>query len=220
MASKALCCTADQDERTSSPDLPSARIVNATPAKQPLLAKRAGTPNSQFTSARSQDLHELQQIFSHAGEPGLRESLPAEPKRLLRPSIYSLHTVHKIKSVHAFLKKQMSKNQTKAATYDTAGDHPPNKRSGSADLDAVMKTPIQGPKLQLKITKADLRKDLLSDKKPEDGGYDPDAEILDDIAQQMGRKAISKRPSVRSIDWTSAPGRSVTVNILATFRGI
>jgi hypothetical protein len=52
-----------------------------------------------------------------------------------------------------------------------------------------------------------LRKDLLSDKKPEEGGYDSDAEMLDDIAKNIGKKSPGKRPSIHSIDWNHSTGR-------------
>ena len=71
----------------------------------------------------------------------------------------------------------------------------------------VVKQLKQGPNQQLRITRDDLRKDLLSDKKPDEGGYDSDAEMLDDIAQNIGKKTPNQRPSIHSVDWTPSSGR-------------
>lgn len=112
-----------------------------------------------------------------------------------------------MKSVHALIKRKFSKDLTKNSSgVPLEGEETP-KDAVSGQPDTVVKIPKHGPNLQLKVTKADLRKDLLSDKMPEEGGYDSDAEVLDDVARKVGKKPSSKRPSLHSIDWTSSPGR-------------
>jgi hypothetical protein len=81
------------------------------------------------------------------------------------------------------------------------------ENAASMEPDTVLRLSRDGPNLQVKVTKSDLRKDLLSDKLPEEGGYDPDAEVLDDIARNLAKRSPSKRPSLHSIDWTSSPGK-------------
>jgi hypothetical protein len=77
----------------------------------------------------------------------------------------------------------------------------------SRGQDTVVRTSTDKANQQLKITKDDLRKDLLSDKKPDEGGYDSDAEVLEDIAKNIGKKTPSKRPSIHSVDWSPSAGR-------------
>jgi hypothetical protein len=124
--------------------------------------------------------------------------------------MYSLHSLHKMKSIHALIKRKFSRDLAKANSNTRLKESSPAKKPATETPDTVMKIPREGPNTQLKITKADLRKDLLSDKQPDEGGYDPDAEVLDDIAKNIGKKSPSKRPSIHSIEWQSSPGRSVT----------
>lgn len=210
MASK-LCCTTEQDDRSSSPELPNARVNEATPARRPLLQKRIGSQGSRFTSARSEDLHELREIFNNAKDPSSKETSPTKSyrSRFTRSSAYSLRSLHRIKSVHALVKRKLSKDLPKSSPNAQVKSGEIKNNNADKELDTVIKMPRDQPNLQLKITKADLRKDLLSDKKPEEGGYDADAEILDDVAKKMGKRTPSKRPSIHSIDWTSSPSRFV-----------
>jgi len=208
MASK-LCCMTEQESRPGSPELPNVRISDTTPAKQPLLPNRPESATSRFTSARSEDLHELRQIFSSAkGSDDSKQSTPTKPHRALFPrtSIYSLHSLHKMKSLHALIKRKFSRDVLKPSSNISLKDGG-RKKSVDDEQDTVVKVPRGGPNLQLKITKDNLRKDLLSDKKPDEGGYDSDAEVLDDIAKNIGKKTPAKRLSLHSIDWTSSPGR-------------
>ncbi|KAF1960048.1 hypothetical protein CC80DRAFT_523249 [Byssothecium circinans] len=207
MASK-LCCTGGDGSRNSSPELPNARITEAsTPAKLPLLSKRTPSQNSHFTSAQTDDLHELRQIFNNASEDDPAPTAPPKPSRarFIRPSVYSLHSLHKMKSMHSMIRRKFSKDLSKKPSDATV------KSVGVKDAaaDTVLKQSSHGPNLQLKITKDDLRKDLLSDKKPDEGGYDPDAEVMDDIAKNIGKR-VPKRPSIRSIDWSPSTGSKLT----------
>jgi hypothetical protein len=113
-----------------------------------------------------------------------------------------------MKSIHALIKRKFSKDMVKANSKTHLKDSIP-KKPATENPDTVVVVPRDGPNTQLMITKADLRKDLLSDNQPEEGGYDPDAQVLDDIAKNIGKKSPSKRPSIHSIEWQSSPGRSV-----------
>lgn len=205
MASK-LCCTADEDGRATSPPLPNARMSDATPARRPLLHQGAGSQGSHFTSARSEDLHELREIFHNAQDPQDPNSSHEKPNRarFLRPSVYSLHSLHRIKSVPGLGKKKRSRDMKKTPANVLTKRQRPRKDSPDVEPETVIRATQDVPNLQLNITKSDLRKDLLSDKVPEEGGYDPDAEVLDDIARRVSKKSPSKRPSLHSIDWTSS----------------
>lgn len=77
----------------------------------------------------------------------------------------------------------------------------------TGNQDTVIRTSKDEAKQQLRITKEDLRKDLLSDKKPDEGGYDSDAEMLDDIAKNIGKRTPSKRASIHSVSWSPSNGR-------------
>ncbi|KAH7125703.1 hypothetical protein B0J11DRAFT_568442 [Dendryphion nanum] len=203
MASK-LCCIVEDDSRSGSPDLPNARSSAAvTPAKRPLLPKQTSSPGSRDTSFRSQDLHELHEIFRNVKSSDSKPTPPTEmPRsRFARSNIYNLH---KIRSVHALIRRRLSKDLSKPADTPISKSVATEDRFTNDGPDTVVKFPRAGPNLQLKITKDDLRKDLLSDKRPADGGYDPDAEVLDDVARKVGKQA-SKRPSLHSIDWASSP---------------
>lgn len=207
MASK-LCCTAEEEDRTGSPDLPNARVSAATP-NWPLLPKQAGSPNSQFTSARSDELHELRQIFDNAQDEAPERTSPRKTPRprSSRPSIYSLHSLHKMTSMRSILRRKFSKDLTRKKS--NASTRPHTQETLSEQSDTVIKHPNEDPRQRLKVTKEDLRKDLLSDKKPAEGGYDSDAEVLDVVAKNIGKATPTKRPSIHSVDWAPSSGRSV-----------
>lgn len=204
MASK-LCCTAEQEGRPGSPELPNVRVTEATPKPRPLLPKPNGSPNSRFTSARSDELHELQQIFNSAKDYENETPTPAKPPRthLNRASIYSLHSLHKMKSMHSILRRRFSKDLSKKPSDSHVKPSHTSKHANVEDANTVVKPPQARPNLRLQIAKADLRKDLLSDKRPDEGGYDPDAKVLNDVAKDFGKRTPTKRPSIHSIEWTS-----------------
>lgn len=206
MASK-LCCNADQQSRTSSPDLPNARLSDATPAKRPLLPNNTASPASHFTSIRSEEIHELNQIFENArDEP--KESSPAKARRgrFSRSSLYSLHGLHKMQSMHSIIKRKFSRDLSRQSSTAYLKDAKVTT-SKPEDPDTVIKLPRDGPNAQIKITKDNLRKDLFSEKKPAEGGYDPDAQVVEGFAKNMGKRTPSKRASLHSIDWTPSTGR-------------
>jgi hypothetical protein len=207
MASK-LCCTAEQEGRSGSPELPNARVSDTTPANRPLLPKQPSSPNSHFTSARSEDLHELRQIFDNARDDGPDKASPPKVPRARhsRASVYSLHSLHKMTSMRSILRRKFSKDMPKKAS-DASVRPQTAERPINEEPDTVIKRSTEDPKQQLKVTKEDLRKDLLSDKKPAEGGYDSDAEVLDDVARNIGKKTPNKRPSIHSVDWSPSTGR-------------
>jgi hypothetical protein len=208
MASK-LCCTAEQEGRSDSPELPNARVSQATPAKRPLLPNDASSPNSRFTSARSEDLHELREIFHNArhSEEDRAGPMRAIRARFSRPSMHSIRSLHKMTSMRSMIRRKFSKDLTKEAPDMIPARREVKHMSVHSEPDTVVRQVKDGPNQQLQITKEDLRKDLLSDKKPDEGGYDSDAEMLDDIAKNIGKKSPSKRPSIHSVDWTASTGR-------------
>ena len=204
MASK-LCCTAEQDGRSGSPELPNARLSGATPAKQPLLPKQHSSPDSRFTSVRSDELHELHQIFNHAQDD--QDAPTRAPRgRFSRASIYSLQSLHKMTSMRSLIKRKFSKDLTEKGSGLKIHIEATQKVT-TEDQDTVVRTTNEEAKQQLKITKDDLRRDLLSDKKPDEGGYDSDAEMLDDITRNIGKKTPSKRASIHSVHWSPSTGR-------------
>lgn len=208
MASK-LCCTAEEEARPDSPELPNVRVNKATPAKRPLLSKQNGSQSSRFTSARTEDLNELHLIFGNAKDTDDDRSSPTKMhSRFARPSVYSLRSLHKMKSMHSLIRRKFSRDLTKKPSA-TQVKHSGAKTSApsTADPDTVLRQPKDGPNLQVKLTKEDIRRDLLSDKQPAEGGYDPDAEMLDDVGRNIGKRTPSKRLSVHSIEWTSSNTR-------------
>lgn len=120
----------------------------------------------------------------------------------------SLHSLHKMTSMRSIIRKKFSKDLSRPTSK--ASIHMPKvKRASNIELDTVVKHAHEQSKHQLKITKDDLRKDLLSDKKPDQGGYDSDAEVLDDVAKNMAKRTPSKRPSIHSVDWAPSSARYV-----------
>ncbi|KAF1975978.1 hypothetical protein BU23DRAFT_631281 [Bimuria novae-zelandiae CBS 107.79] len=213
MAAK-LCCTAEQEGRPDSPELPNARVTEApTPARLPLLPKPVETVNSRFTSAGTEDIHELQQIFDHLKENEPTRGSPTKAggrARISKPSIYSLHSLHKMKSMRSLIRRKFSRDLSKKASGDQVESSDAKKGPAPASETVVRQQNID-PNLQIKIMKEVLRKDLLSDKRPDEGGYDSDAQVLDNLARNIGKKTPSKRPSIHSIDWTTTTGRAARV---------
>jgi hypothetical protein len=208
MASK-LCCIAEQQGRAGSPDLPNSRVSAATPAKRPLLPKQAGSPNSHFTSACSDELHELRHIFNNAQDCDPHQASPTNGLRTRssRQSVYSLHSLHKMTSMRSILRRKFSKDMQKNNSITSNTHHKAKRKPSNKESATVIKHSKHEPRARLNVTKDNLRKDLLSDKKPEEGGYDSDAQVLDDVARNIGKKTPSKRPSIHSVDWTPSTNR-------------
>lgn len=203
-----LCCTAEQEGRPDSPVLPNARPSGATPAKQPLLPKLTESSNSRFTSFRTDELHELHQIFDYARDGADENATPRRTPhtRFNRASIYSLNNLHKMTSMRSLIKRKFSRDLTRkdlASKIDIEAAH----NDITSGQDTVVRAPENEAKHRLKITKDDLRKDLLSTKRPDEGGYDSDAKILNDLANNVGKKTPSKRASIHSVNWSPSTDR-------------
>ncbi|XP_014560832.1 hypothetical protein COCVIDRAFT_88097 [Bipolaris victoriae FI3] len=211
MASK-LCCITEEGERSNSPELPNVRLSQLAPAKQRLLPEQTSSPNSQFTSTCSGDLHELREIFQHAEHCDEDRDTPlqAGPVRFSRPSIHSIHSLHKVKSMRSMIKKKFSKDFHKKTPSTPTHHSDANETTPKSTPDTVIKLQKRGPKQQLQITKQDLRNNLLSNKKSHEGGYDSDAQVLDDVARNVGKRSPNKRPSIHSVDWVASHGRKTT----------
>ncbi|KAH7084629.1 hypothetical protein BKA63DRAFT_402272 [Paraphoma chrysanthemicola] len=210
MASK-LCCTAEEEGRSDSPELPNARVSAATPAARPLLPKPTVSLGSRFTSAQSDELHELRQIFNNAQDHAPATKPPQKGSRAgsSQPSIISLHSLHKMTSMRSIIRRKFSRDLSKK-DKEALGPNPNGKKGDIMESATVVKH--EEPNRQLRITKDDLRKDLLSDKRPAEGGYDSDAEVLDDIARNIGKKTPGKRPSIHSVEWSPSTARLVLCN--------
>jgi hypothetical protein len=206
-----LCCTAEQQGRPGSPELPNARIRTAAHANVHLLPNQPGSLNSHFTSARTDELLELKNIFEGARDHGSDQASSAQKPhaRFSRTSMYSLHDLHKMISMRSMIKRRFSKDLVRKDLAKLQSPRSTTQEVNVDDQNTVVRQPRDPANEQLNITKHDLRKDLLSDKGPEEGGYDSDAEVLDDVAKNVGKKAPSKRPSVHSIDWSPSAGRLV-----------
>jgi hypothetical protein len=98
--------------------------------------------------------------------------------------------------------KDLSRKNSRASTH-----RPPGKKAIDESPETMLKHPNIDPQQQLKVTKDDLRNDLLSDKNPAEGGYDSDAQVLDEVARDLGKKTPSKRPSIHSVDWAPSTRR-------------
>jgi hypothetical protein len=122
--------------------------------------------------------------------------------------MHSIRSLHKMTSMRSILRRKFSKDLPKKASVVPSAPSKAKGKSINSEPDTVVKQRRNGPNPQLQITKDDLRKHLLSDKKPDEGGYDSDAEMLDDIAKNIVKKSPSKRPSIHSVDWTTSTGRS------------
>ncbi|KAH6639340.1 hypothetical protein C7974DRAFT_129392 [Boeremia exigua] len=206
-----FCCIAEQEGRPDSPELPNARLNGTTPAKQPLLPKLPGSSNSRFTSFRSDELHELHQIFDRAQDGADDNTTPARASRarFSRASVYSLHSLHKMTSMRSLIRRRFSRDLTKKESAFEI--HTEATESViTSDHDTVVKISKIEATQQLQITKHDLRKDLLSDKKPDQGGYDSDAEILGVLARNAGKKTPSKRASIHTVRWSPSTGSKST----------
>ena len=198
-----LCCAADQRSGSSSPELPNARLSDSTPARRPLLPSKGNSYGSGSTSAQSEDLHKPRQTFESAATVEYSPGSLARPGRRARTSSSS-HSLQKIRSVQALIKKKLSRDLSKSrSTLQAKGpaSHTTGNENGQG---TVIKISRQGLDTDVKVTKEDLRNDLLSHKKPGEDSYDPDAEVLGDIVKRLERKTPIKRTSIHNIEWNAS----------------
>lgn len=198
-----LCCAADQRSGSPSPELPNARLSDSTPARCPLLPSKGNSYGSGFTSAQSEDLHKPRQTFESAATIEYSLDSLARPGRRARTSS-SPHNLQKIRSVQALIKKKLSRDLSKSRSTLQAKGPASHTTGNENDQGTVIKISRQGLDTDVKVTKEDLRNDLLSHKKPEEGSYEPDAEVLDDIVQRLERKTPVKRTNIYNIEWNAS----------------
>lgn len=196
-----LCCAADQRSGSSSPELPNARLSDSTPARRPLLPSKGNSYGSGFTSAQSEDLHKLRQTFESAATIEYSPDSLARLGRRARTSS-SQHNLQKIRSVQALIKKKLSRDLSKSRSTLQAKGPASHTTGNENDQGTVIKISRQGLDTDVRITKEDLRNDLLSHRKPEGGSYDPDAKVLDDIVKRLERK--TQRTSIHNIEWNAS----------------
>ncbi|KAF2275236.1 uncharacterized protein EI97DRAFT_81866 [Westerdykella ornata] len=160
----------------------------AAPGGQTLLLL-VETPDSRNTIAPSEEhrRRELLSVFPTSSGVKPRASY------VFRPSLPRLRP---ITSVRNLLKGKSSRNAAGLRLKNKVSEH----AIASHELQTVVRSPAR-QNLQVNITGSDIRNNLLSHGPPEEGGYDPDAEVLDDVQPQV-RSTPSKRPSVHSILWT------------------
>lgn len=208
MASK-LCCIAEEDERAGSPDLPNVRLSQPVSTKQPPIPTETNSSNSHFTNDRSGDLYELNDIFHNADHREDDRPTPIRPvrARFSRPSLHSIRSLHKTTSIRSIIKRKLSKDFYKRKSPSPVQHTQARDESPKSPPDTVIKQQKRASRHQVQITKDDLRNNLLSHKKPHQGGYDSDAQVLDDVARNIGKKSPNKRPSIHSVDWVTTPGR-------------
>ncbi len=222
MASK-LCCTAEQDtNRPDSPHLPNARLRPATPANRPLLLQHIGSPQSAFTSTRSEDLLEIRDIFDHAHDHlEHRPFLEQAPRtRLSRASSHSLRSLHKMASMRSIIQRKFSKEYSKKDLVCSSKHTKTKTKVSKLEHSILPKKTHKAHNEQFSNIKTDLHNHLLSDKKASKGGYDSDAEVIDDMAKNFGKKIMGKRPSIHSIDWATSISRFEIVQSLRVVRNL
>lgn len=112
--------------------------------------------------------------------------------------------------MRSVIKKKFSKDFNKKAPSTPTHHSDANEGTPKSTPDTVIKLQKRGPKQQLQITKLELHNNLLSNKKAHEGGYDSDAQVLDDVARNAGKRSPNKRPSIHSVDWIASPGRKTT----------
>jgi len=111
-----------------------------------------------------------------------------------------------MKSMHSLIRQKFSRDLSKTSSSgQLRADHA--RKSDERSEPGTVVQQSKDTESPLHIAKAALKKDLFSDKRPEEGGYDSDAQVLDDIAKNIVKKTPSKRPSIHSIDWTPSTAR-------------
>lgn len=195
-----------EDERAGSPELPNVRLSRAVPTEQPLVPTEA---NQCFKDDRPDNGYELRDIFRNARHLGDDCSTPTQPgrTRFSRPSLHSIRSLHEVTSMRYIIKKKLSKGIYKKKSSTSAQHAPSRDNSPRTPPNTVIKQQKRASKHQLQITKEELRNNLLSNKRQNQGGYNPDAQVLNNATKNISRKSPGKRPSIHSVDWVTTPGR-------------
>lgn len=201
-----LCCTAEQ--RSDSPPLPNARVSDGSKPQQPLLHESPQVDRSRYNTTRTEDIeHELQTIFEAADG----DAFPPDIRRSRHDGISTSHDADfKPENFAARLRKRLSFTSTKSA-------HSQGKRRKAGARGSSGNSTSN----ELQTMKQKLSKDLLSDQARAEGGYDSDAEAIEEAALESfqlyspspgngspirSRAESFRRTDLRSIEWTR-PGR-------------
>lgn len=199
MASK-FCCAAPQ--RSDSPELPNAR--SPAVAENTEISDPDPAVGSTVTSTRTEDRQELQRIFESAGQN--TDDLPqlGQLSKAKDSAEVAVDQNPRPPSLVGKLRKRLSKTATKS--------HSPLKDDGK---------PKSAPKPHFLIdrnspeVKKDIQENLLSESKPDDGGYDPNAESVDiretlpsgphdePINSPIRGRKIPRRSPLQDIEWQS-----------------
>jgi hypothetical protein len=153
------CTTIEEgSERSDSPDLPSPRTAIGRSASRDSLPNESVVTDSRVTSARTEDLRDIQRIFEEANSAPF-DLTPAEdwsdsPKSSPRKSI-----------IGSLFRKTLLRTRSRS--------------TGILLNDAD----------QLKRTKSELRRTLLTGQVRDAGGYDLDAAVLDDVEATLMQQA-------------------------------
>ena len=121
--------------------------------------------------------------------------------------MHSIRSLHKMTSMRSIIRRKFSKDLASKDHILTKAKPEVTDTIIMSKSRTVAKQLQHGPHQHLHIAQSDLRKDVLSNKASDQGGYDSDAKVLDDIARNISKKLPTKRPSIHSIDWTTSTGR-------------
>lgn len=196
-----LCCTAEQ--RSDSPPLPHARVSDGSKPQQPLLHKSPQTDGSRYNTTRIDDIeHELQTIFETADG----DAFPPDIRRSRHEGISTSHDADfKPENFASRLRKRLS--FTSAKSTHSQGKRRKEGARGSSGASTSN---------ELQTMKQKLSRDLLSDQARAEGGYDSDAEAIEDAALESfqldspspgngspirSRAESFRRTDLRSIEW-------------------
>ena len=179
--SSILCCVANQ--RPISTKLPDRKKVQAFDTEQRLFDFTA-TSSDSLMSLKTEEVQDIRQLFQDAKQS------PSEYVQADRES--STHS-HKPKSIATFLRRKLSRDNTKSHI---------SLKSGHTDL---------------KKPKHNIQRNLISDNSPKSGSYNLDAPIFDvddiDLADHgilHRRRRKGCRPSIQNVQWAAtAPTRQV-----------
>ncbi len=197
-----LCCTAEQ--RSDSPPLPNVRVSDGSKPQEPLLHEPPRANESIYNTTRTEDIeHELQTIFEAADT----DSFSPDIGRNRKNGFSASHDVDfKPDDFASRLRKRLSFTSTNSAKSQKK-----RRKAG------VRSSSGNSTSNEMQTMKQKLSKDLLSDQSKAQGGYDSDAEAIEDATFEAfqlhgqspggGSPTRSRAPSfrrtdLRNIEWT------------------
>jgi len=99
--------------------------------------------------------------------------------------MHSIRSLHKMTSMRSIIRRKFSKDLPGKDHILTKAKYEVPDTIVMSKSRTVVKQLQHGPHQHLHIAQADLRKHLLSNKASDQGGYDSDAKVLDDIARNV-----------------------------------